>query len=170
MRVRESSSPEQFHLQALTEQYVTLSRHTALRGFGSGPLRERPLSGGEAIPPGFPVDPNHHLAASPTLLHPHYRGFNATTGRSAISGCIPISHFAVHAYSFSVGITLRLPKFCTQARNRFLPPLRRIPRSLYTGARRVCPRRSGSPWFWNHLTRFRRFIDGSLAFNSLFHT
>ena len=52
---------------------MTLSRPTALRGFESGPFRERPLSGGEAILPGFPVDPNHHLAASPTLLHPDSR-------------------------------------------------------------------------------------------------
>jgi hypothetical protein len=90
---------------------VTLSCHTALRGFEDAPLRERPLSGGKVVPPGCPVDQNHHLATSPASLHPHYRGFNTTTGRSAISGCIPISHFADRAYSFSVSTTQRLPKF-----------------------------------------------------------
>jgi len=98
-----SSSPEEFHLQALTEQYVTLSRHTALRGFESGPLRERPLSGGEAILPGFPVDPNHHLAASPTLLHPHYEASTLLLGDppSQDAFLIRISRSALIAFRFA---------------------------------------------------------------------
>lgn len=51
------------------------------------------------------------LNRPPPSLHSHYSGFITTTRWSAISECIPILHFTKFAYSFSVYIILRLPKF-----------------------------------------------------------
>jgi len=63
VRVR-SSRPGEFHPEALTEPYVTLSGQTALHGDSLSFLRTDPLE--EKAPPGFPVGPQFPSA----LCHP----------------------------------------------------------------------------------------------------
>jgi hypothetical protein len=74
-----SSSPGEFHPEALTEPCVNLSIHTALHSRSllsveSNPSRE------ERAHPGNPVDRTLRRAMSSSSLHVHYRRFNATTG------------------------------------------------------------------------------------------
>jgi hypothetical protein len=72
------SSPGEFHPQALTDPYVTVSRHTARAIL---PLSQRlgltprllPSLVGQTVRPDDPTP----------SLHPHYRDFNATMGQSA---------------------------------------------------------------------------------------
>ena len=63
VRVR-SSRPGEFHPEALTEPYVTLSGQTALHSDSLSFLRTDPLE--EKAPPGFPVGPQFPSA----LCHP----------------------------------------------------------------------------------------------------
>jgi hypothetical protein len=60
-----SSRPGEFHPEALTDPYVTLSRHTALHS-DSLALKENRLPLKEKAPPGFPVGPRLPSA----LCHP----------------------------------------------------------------------------------------------------
>ena len=73
-----SSSPGEFHPEALTDPYVTLSRHTALHSLAC-PCESKPL-GEERAPPGFPVGRALPRAMSSSSLPVHYRRFNTITG------------------------------------------------------------------------------------------
>ena len=76
----ESSSPEEFHLQALTERYVTVSCHTAPANLALETSRSQADAVRNPVPPSCLVD--HHLlrAGSSPSLQSHYRTFNTTTG------------------------------------------------------------------------------------------
>src|SRR3954467_2846962 len=73
---QESSSPGEFHPQALTEPDVRLSPHPALitRPTAASPRR---------VPPNRLVDPTTRLGDWAPSLHAHYRHFPATTSPSA---------------------------------------------------------------------------------------
>jgi hypothetical protein len=77
--IRLSSSPGEFHPEALTEPCLNLSIHTALHSpaFAS---REHKPSLEEKAHPGCPVGLALRRAMSSPSLHVHYRRFNATTG------------------------------------------------------------------------------------------
>ena len=80
------SRPEGFHLQALAEPYMTLSRHTApIRQ--AWPFRTACLS---YLPRSSCCQLSQMIRRPdpPPLLQPHYRVFNAHTGRSAPVSCI----------------------------------------------------------------------------------
>ncbi len=76
----ESSSPGEFHPQALTERYVTVSRHTAPANLALETSRSQADAVRNPVPPSCLVD--HHLlrAGSSPSLQSHYRTFNTTTG------------------------------------------------------------------------------------------
>ena len=76
----ESSSPGEFHPQALTERYVTVSCHTAPANLALETSRSQADAVRNPVPPSCLVD--HHLlrAGSSPSLQPHYRTFNTTTG------------------------------------------------------------------------------------------
>ena len=126
-RSRSPIRPEEFHHRRLTEPCVRVSPYTARRGFEDASLRKHPLSGGKTVRPGCPVDhkspiqPRHPLGSTPITGASWLLSDNPPS-QDAFLFCISLL-----AYSFSVRIILRLPKFLTRARNRFLPPIRRIP-------------------------------------------
>src|SRR5580704_16610911 len=78
-RCRWSSSPEELHLQALTEPCLKVSPYTALRGVESAPSREHPVSGGQrfllvAQLTKAAIEPRHPLRSPPLQrLQLYYR-------------------------------------------------------------------------------------------------
>src|SRR3954452_12455492 len=72
----QSSSPGEFHPQALTEPDVRLSPHPALI---TRPMVALP----HRVPPHYWVDPATKLGDWAPSLHAHYRHFHATTSPSA---------------------------------------------------------------------------------------
>src|SRR5215475_13496710 len=108
------SRPEDFHHRPLTEPCIRVSPYTARRGFENASLRKRPLSGVKRfvlvaqlttnpIQPRHPLDSTPITGASPLLS-------DDPPSQDAFLFCISLL-----AYSFSVSIILRLPKFCTRA-------------------------------------------------------
>ena len=78
MKINESSSPGEFHPQALTEPDVTVSRHPA--------LIDQPNKAAlypKAHPLPCRVDPEVKPIDPTPSLHLHYIDFNTTTGWSA---------------------------------------------------------------------------------------
>ncbi len=94
------SSPGESHPQALTDPYVTVSRHTArailTASWRLGPiLRLLPSLVGQRIRPDNPTP----------SLHPHYRDFNATMGQSApVPRMSTLALVGAPHLSFSLGI------------------------------------------------------------------
>src|SRR5215469_8974538 len=74
-----SSSPGEFHPEALTEPYVTLSRHTALHSDSLSLARNRRLWK-ERLLLVAQLAHGFRRAMSPSSLHVHYRRFITTTG------------------------------------------------------------------------------------------
>ena len=72
-----SSSPREFHPQALTDPYVNLSIHTALLNIPCNTACFDPSA------PPFQLANVSQLLRSPLRIHLRYRGFFATTGDSA---------------------------------------------------------------------------------------
>ena len=79
-----SSSPGEFHPQALTDRYVTVSRHTAPASIPLETSRSQADTKRTRLLPRFSgVDHRLLRADSSPSLQPHYRTFNTTTGCSA---------------------------------------------------------------------------------------
>jgi hypothetical protein len=98
-RCRWSSSPEELHLQALTEPCLKVSPYTALRGVESAPSREHPVSGGQrfllvAQLTKAAIEPRHPLRSPPiteasTLLPddpPSHAAFLLSISRVSLIG------------------------------------------------------------------------------------
>ena len=105
-----SSSPGEFHSEALTDPYVTLSRHPALRSLGLLSCESKPSLETEA-PPGCPVGPRlpsrYVILFAPRplqTLHRYYRMIR----HLQVHRYFP---FVVRTYRFSLSITCRLPMF-----------------------------------------------------------
>src|SRR5215472_1518848 len=79
LRSGRSSSPGEFHPEALTEPYVTLSRHTALHSDSLSLARNRRLWK-ERLLLVAQLAHGFRRAMSPSSLHVHYRRFITTTG------------------------------------------------------------------------------------------
>src|SRR5215471_7080348 len=108
------SRPEDFHHRPLTEPCVRVSPYTARRGFENASLRKRPLSEGNGsswLPswPQTPIQPRHPLGSTPITGASWLLSDNPPS-QDAFLFCISLL-----AYSFSVRIILRLPKFLTRA-------------------------------------------------------
>ena len=95
---------------------VTRWRHTALRGFEGSPLRASSLSGGERFLRVSPLTKARHRATSSVLIPPIPVASTPLPDDPPFHAALPRFHFADCAQRFSVGISMRLPKFRHRAR------------------------------------------------------
>ena len=155
-----SSSSGEFHPEALTDPYVTLSRHTALHG-SACLLREQALSGGKGSSwfPSWPCPPSSHVILfAPRPLQTLQRYYRM------------IRHLQVHRYFPFVGRTYRFSlsihlKTSHVPSNRLLgklrPPLMPDAASPVNRFRRSLSRGHNQTAVLTSSNRFRHFNGGS---------
>ena len=131
-----SSSPGEFHPQALTDPDVTVSRHPAL-------IIQLPSSSNLALPlwllPSL-VDQKIRPDDPTPSLHLHYRDFNTTTSWSVPVPCIgTLTLMRSSHLSFSLTSGRQVPTFHTRAWIKVTPLLCRTPLGQSAGSPRAYP-------------------------------